>query len=128
MCSHVRRFIMSSFKESIYKRKGFFYEIGREYYVLGANIFSKVTDTAETDNLELLQNALKKNNERQISKYLDKLIRIANNYRVDAREHYRLQDKMFAFIDDLEKNHEDEYNKLQTQVFKFDELCERYGK
>lgn len=128
MYSRIRRFIMSSFKESIYEKKGFFYEIGGEYYVLGANIFSKVMDEAEIDNLELLQNALKKNNERQISKYLDKLIRIANNYRVDAREHYRLQDKLFDFIDDLEKNHEEDYNKLQMQVFKFDELCEKYGK
>ena len=78
--------------------------------------------------MELLQNALKKNNERQIMKYLDKIIRIANTYRVDAREHYKLQDKLFHFIDDLEHNNRQAYEDLQRQLLLFDELVEKYNR
>lgn len=119
---------MSNFKESIYQKHGFIYQIGQEYYALGANIFALITDRAEIDNLELLQNALQKNNERQISKYLDKVIRIANTYRVDAREHYRLQEKLFSFLDELEKTREEDYLKLQKQFTQFEEMFDRYSK
>ena len=119
---------MNGFKEDIFQKHGFIYQIGESYYALGADIFAQVTDTAEIDNIELFQNALKKNNERQISKYLDKIIRIANNYRVDAREHLKLQAKLSEFIDELEEQNIEEYQKLQKQVFEFDELFARYSK
>lgn len=118
---------MSSFKESLYQKKGYIYQIGNDFYAIGANIFTKVTDSPEVDNVELLNNAIKKNNERQISKYFDKIIRLANAYRVDAKEHYRLQEKLFAFIDELEKNDNESYIELQKQVCFFDELVEKYG-
>ncbi|MBO5030433.1 MAG: hypothetical protein J6D08_00880 [Lachnospiraceae bacterium] len=117
---------MSSFKEGLYERKSFIYQIGEDYYAIGANTFMKVTNSPEVDNIELLQNALKKENDRQISKYLDKIERIANSYRVDAREHYRLQEKLFKFIDELEANNQKAFGELQKQVFLFDELCEKY--
>lgn len=117
---------MSNFKECLYEKKSFIYKIGEEYYAIGANTFTKVTDSPELDNIELLQNALKKGNDRQITKYLDKIIRIANSYRTDAREHYRVQDKLFKFLDDLQTNNEAAFNELQAQVFQFDELCEKY--
>ena len=119
---------MNGFKEDIFQKHGFIYQIGESYYALGADIFAQVTDTAEIDNIELFQNALKKNNERQISKYLDKIIRIANNYRVDAREHLKLQAKLSEFIDELEEKNIEDYQKLQKQVFEFDELFARYSK
>ena len=119
---------MNGFKEDIFQKHGFIYQIGENYYALGADIFAQVTDTAEIDNIELFQNALKKNNERQISKYLDKIIRIANNYRVDAREHLKLQAKLSEFIDELEEKNIEDYQKLQKQVFEFDELFARYSK
>ncbi len=119
---------MNGFKEDIFQKHGFIYQIGENYYALGADIFAQVTDTAEIDNIELFQNALKKNNERQISKYLDKIIRIANNYRVDAREHLKLQAKLSEFIDELEEQNIEDYQKLQKQVFEFDELFARYSK
>lgn len=122
------RIDMSNFKESLYQKHGFLYQIGDHYYAIGANIFAEIKDTAEIDNVELLQNAVKKNNERQIAKYLDKLIRIAETYRVDAKEHYRQRDKLFAFIDTMEKENEDDYLNLQEQVCKFDELFEKYSK
>ena len=114
---------MSNFKESLYGKKSFIYQIGGDYYAIGANTFAKVTDSQELDNMELFQNAMKKQNDRQIAKYLDKLMRIANSYRVDAREHYKQQEKLFQFIDQL---HEQESTALQKQVFLFDELCEKY--
>ena len=114
---------MSNFKESLYGKKSFIYQIGGDYYAIGANTFAKVTDSQELDNMELFQNAMKKHNDRQIAKYLDKLMRIANSYRVDAREHYKQQEKLFQFIDQL---HEEESAALQKQVFLFDELCEKY--
>lgn len=114
---------MSNFKESLYGKKSFIYQIGGDYYAIGANTFAKVTDSQELDNMELFQNAMKKQNDRQIAKYLDKLMRIANSYRVDAREHYKQQEKLFQFIDQL---HEQESAALQKQVFLFDELCEKY--
>lgn len=119
---------MSGFKEDIYQKRGFIYQIGENYYAMGADIFAQVTDSAEIDNLELFQNALKKNNERQISKYLDKIIRIANNYRVDAREHLKLQAKLSEFLDELEEHDIEGYQKLQNQVFEFEELFTRYSK
>lgn len=119
---------MNGFKEDIFQKHGFIYQIGENYYALGADIFAQVTDNAEIDNIELFQNALKKNNERQISKYLDKIIRIATNYRVDAREHLKLQVKLSEFIDELEEQDIEAYQKLQKQVFEFDELFARYSK
>lgn len=119
---------MSNFKESLYKTKSFFYQVGEDYYAIGANTFAKITNSPEVDNMELLQNALKKDNERQIMKYLDKIIRIANTYRVDAREHYKLQDKLFHFIDDLEHNDRQAYEDLQRQLLLFDELVEKYNR
>lgn len=117
---------MSNFKESLYEKKSFIYQIGEEYYAIGANTFAKVTDSPEVDNMELLQNALKKGNDRQIAKYLDKIVRVANFYRVDAREHYKLQDKLFKFLDSLEASDEAAFKSLQRQVFQFDELCQKY--
>ncbi|MEZ3445183.1 MAG: hypothetical protein K1W30_08675 [Lachnospiraceae bacterium] len=117
---------MSDFKESLYKKKGFIYQIGEEYYAIGANTFAKVTDSPEVDNIELLHNALKKENDRQIAKYLEKIMRSANFYRVDAREHYKLQDKLFQFLDQLEASDSAAYQSLQDQVFRFDALCEKY--
>ena len=108
------RSCMSDFKESLYKKKSFIYQIGEEYYAIGAN------------NIELLQNALQKGNDRQIEKYLEKITRNANFYRVDAREHYRLRDKLFKFLDQLEASDEAAFKSLQDQVFRFDELCEKY--
>ncbi len=119
---------MSNFAETMYKKYGFIYQIEDEYYAMGANILSKVTDTDAIDNLELLQNAVKKNNERQIAKYLDKVIRIANMYRVDATEHLKLQEKMFQFVETLEREKPVVYKSLQEQVFTFDELFAKYSK
>ncbi len=117
---------MSDFKESLYKKKSFIYQIGAEYYAIGANTFSKVTDSPEVDTIELLHNALKKGNDRQIEKYLDKIVRNANSYRVDAREHYKLRDKLFRFLDQLKAGDEAAFRSLEDQVFRFDELCEKY--
>ena len=50
---------MSNFKESLYEKKSFIYQIGEHYYAIGANTFAAVTDTQELDNMELFQNALK---------------------------------------------------------------------
>ncbi len=117
---------MSDFKESLYEKKSFIYQIGEEYYAIGANTFAKVSDSPEVDNVELLQNALRKGNDRQIAKYLEKIMRSANFYRVDAREHYKLQDKLFKFIGRLEVEDEAAYRSFQAQVFQFDELCAKY--
>ena len=117
---------MSDFKESLYEKKSFIYQVGEEYYAIGANTFAKVTDSPEVDNIELLQNALKKANDRQIAKYLEKIMRSANFYRVDAREHFKLREKLFQFIDKLEASDEAAFRSLQAQVFQFDELCEKY--
>ena len=119
---------MSSLKESIYRKQGFIYQIGEAYYAIGANIFAQLTDSAEIDNMELLGNALNKNNERQISKYLDKVIRIADTHRVDAREHLKQQERLYTFIDELEKNQPEEYRKLQEQFTQFEELFDRYSR
>lgn len=119
---------MNGFVEDIYQKHGFIYQIGESFYALGADIFAEVTDTAEIDNIELLQNAVKKNNERQIGKYLDKIIRIANGYRVDAREHLKLQAKLAEFVEELEQQDVEAYQALQKQVFEFDELFTRYSK
>lgn len=51
---------MSNFKESLYEKKSFIYQIGDMYYAIGANTFAKVTDAQELDNMELFQNALKR--------------------------------------------------------------------
>lgn len=117
---------MSGFKESLYEKKSFIYQIGEEYYAIGANTFAKVTDSPEVDNMELLQNALKKGNDRQIAKYLEKIIRSANFYRVDAREHYKLRDKLFRFLDQLEAGSPAAFETLRDQVSRFDALCEKY--
>lgn len=117
---------MSNFKESLYEKTSFFYKIGEDYYAIGANTFTKMTASPELDNIELLQSALKKENDRQITKYLDKIIRIANTYRVDAKEHYRVQDRLFQFLDELQEKDEAAFTSLQAQVVQFDELCEKY--
>ena len=69
---------MSAFGESLYEKKSFIYQIGEAYYAIGANTFTEITGSPEIDNIELLQNALKKENERQIAKYYEKITRIAN--------------------------------------------------
>ncbi len=117
---------MNSFKESLYEKKSFIYQIGEDYYAIGANTFAKITDSPETDNIELLQNALNKGNDRQIAKYYEKIARIANSYRVDAREHFKLRDKLFVFLDELEKNDKASFAGLQTQVSLIDALTEKY--
>lgn len=119
---------MNGFVEDVYQKHGFIYQIGEKYYALGTAIFAEVTDTAEIDNIELLRNAVKKNNERQIGKYLDKIIRISNGYRVDAKEHLKLQAKLAEFLMELEQQDVEAYQVLQKQVFEFDELFARYSK
>ena len=113
---------MNGFVEDVYQKHGFIYQIGEKYYALGTAIFAEVTDIAEIDNIELLRNAVKKNNERQIGKYLDKIIRISNGYRVDAKEHLKLQAKLAEFLMELEQQDVEAYQALQKQVFEFDEL------
>lgn len=117
---------MSGFKESLYKKKSFIYQINGEYYAIGANTFANVTASPEVDNIELLQNALKKGNDRQIAKYLEKIMRSANFYRVDAREHYKRRDRLFKFLDQLEASDKAAFLSLQEQVSRFDGLCEKY--
>lgn len=117
---------MSAFKESLYEKKSFIYQVGEDYYAIGANTFAKLTDSPEIDNLELLQNALKKENERQIAKYYEKIARIANSYRVDAREHFKLRDKLFTFLDELEKNDKTSFEGLLAQASLVDTLAEKY--
>lgn len=117
---------MSAFKESLYEKKSFIYQVGKDYYAIGANTFAKIIDSPETDNMELFQNALKKDNGRQIAKYYEKIARIANSYRVDAREHFKLRDKLFAFLDELEKNDSTSFAQLQTQAALVDTLAEKY--
>lgn len=117
---------MSAFKESIYEKKSFIYQVGEDYYAIGANTFAKITDSPEIDNIELLQNALNKDNERQIAKYYEKIARIANSYRVDAREHFKLRDRLFVFLDELEKNDKTSFENLQTQAALVDTLAEKY--
>ena len=58
---------MSDFKESLYKKISFIYQIGEEYYAIGANTFAKGTDSPEDEDIELLQNALQKGNDRPVS-------------------------------------------------------------
>lgn len=117
---------MNSFKEILFGKKSFIYQVGNTYYAIGANTFSEVTDSAELDNIELLKNALKKENDRQIAKYLEKIMRIANTYRVDGKEHYKVRDKLFQFIDELGQKDEEALKSLQVQVFQIDELTEKY--
>lgn len=121
-----RRGFMNSFKEILFGKKSFIYQVGNTYYAIGANTFSEVTDSAELDNIELLKNALKKENDRQIAKYLEKIMRIANTYRVDGKEHYKVRDKLFQFIDELGQKDEEALKSLQVQVFQIDELTEKY--
>ena len=119
---------MNDFVEDFYQKLGIIYQIDEKYYALGTAIFAEVTDIAEIDNIELLRNAVKKNNERQIGKYLDKIIRISNGYRVDAKEHLKLQAKLAEFLMELEQQDVEAYQALQKQVFEFDELFARYSK
>lgn len=121
-----RRGFMSSFKEILFRKKSFIYQVGDTYYAIGADTFSEVTDSAELDNIELFKNALKKENDRQIAKYLEKIMRIANTYRVDGKEHYKVRDKLFQFIDELGQKDGQALNSLQVQVFQIDELIEKY--
>ncbi len=117
---------MSDFKESLFERKSFIYQVGNSYYAIGGNTFAGITDSPELDNIELFRNALKKENDRQIAKYLDKILRIANTYRADAREYYKVKDRLFRFLDELEQRDLKEYQALQAQVFEVDALIEKY--
>ena len=117
---------MSNFKENIYQGMRFIYEIDHRFYVIGENTFVELTNPAETDILELLQNAIKKNKDKQIEKYLEKMIRITANYRADSKEHLRTQDKLFQFLDELAENNEEAYEALQNQYMKYVELYQRY--
>ena len=36
---------MSNFKENLYEKKSFIYQIGEAYYAIGTNTFARVTDT-----------------------------------------------------------------------------------
>ncbi|MCM1182987.1 MAG: hypothetical protein NC337_06410 [Roseburia sp.] len=118
---------MSDFKEALYQRKSFIYQVGGDYYAIGANTFAKITDSPEVDTLELLRTALEKGNDRQIAKYLDKLVRTVNAYRVDAKEHFRQRERLFRFLDALEREDEAAYRQLQEQLFQFDALMEKYN-
>ena len=118
---------MGAFGESLYEKKSFIYQIGAAYYAIGANTFTQITVSQEIDNMELLQNALKKENERQIAKYYEKIARIANSYRVDAREHFKLRSKLFTFLDELEKNDVQSFQELQAQVSLLDKLNEQFS-
>lgn len=117
---------MNAFKESLYEKKSFIYQVGGDYYAIGANTFAKLTDSPEIDNVELFRNALKKDNERQIAKYYEKIARIANSYRADSREHFKTRDRLFAFLDELEKNDKTSFEALQKQVSLVDLLAEKY--
>lgn len=117
---------MSTFKENIYGDKRFIYQIGEKYYVIGTNTFTELTDSAETDIFELLHNAIKKQNERQMEKYLEKMIRITSNYRTDSKEHIRTKEKLYAFLEELENTDEMAYEKLQNQYVEYVELYQRY--
>ena len=59
---------------------------------------------------------------------MDKIIRISNGYRVDAKEHLKLQAKLAEFLMELEQQDVEAYQALQKQVFEFDELFARYSK
>lgn len=117
---------MSSFKENIYQGKRFIYEVEDKYYVIGENAFAELTNEAETDILELLQNAIRKNKENQIEKYLEKMLRITANYRTDSREHLRTREKLFQFLDELAADKEEAYESLQEQYMKYVELYQKY--
>ena len=67
---------MSAFKESLYEKKCFIYQVGEDYYAIGANTFAKITDSPETDNIELFQNPFR----RCRNKYLW-LIRLLKNFK-----------------------------------------------
>lgn len=117
---------MSTFKENIYQGMRFIYEIENKFYVIGENTFVELTNPAETDIFELLQNAMKKNKDKQIEKYLEKMVRITANYRADSKEHLRTQEKLFQFLDELAENKEEAYEALQNQYMKYVELYQRY--
>lgn len=118
---------MGDLKENLYQRKSFIYQIGEDFYAIGANTFARITDSPEVDTVELLQNAIKKGNDRQAAKYLDKIVRTANAYRVDAKEHFRLQERLYHFVDVLKREDKEAYRQLQEQLFAFDALMEKYN-
>lgn len=117
---------MSNFKDSIYSGNSFIYQIEDKWYCIGTNTFTELTNSDETDLYELLQNAIKKNNERQIRKYLEKMARITVSYRVDSKEHLRTKERLIAFLDNLEKNNIKEYENLQKQYLVYTEMFEKY--
>lgn len=117
---------MSNFRDSIFSGNSFIYEINHKWYCIGGNTFAELVNSDETDLYELLENAMKKNNERQIQKYLDKMVRITASYRVDAKEYLRTKDKLTVFLNELEKNHVNEYEKLQKQFLSYTELFQKY--
>lgn len=107
---------MNSFIESMYEKPAFLYEISGSYYVIGASVFSPVTDKAEIDNLTLLNNSRAKNAQKQISKYTDKISRIANTYRVDSKEYIKTRDKLYEFLEMLEKEEPQAFKKLEEDA------------
>lgn len=116
---------MSNFRDSIYSGNSFIYQIAEKWYCIGANTFTELENSDETDLYELLQNAIEKNNERQIQKYLEKMVRITATFRVDAKEHIRTKEKLTVFLDELEKNDIKEYEKLQKQYLLYTELFKK---
>lgn len=117
---------MSTFNENIYSDKRFIYQIGEKYYVIGENTFAELSDPVKTDIFELLQNSMKKNNDRQMEKYLEKMIRVTNQYRTDSKEYMRTREKLFSFLDELSQKDETAYLNLQNQYMKYVELYQRY--
>lgn len=107
---------MKELTEELYQKTPFMYEIQGSFYAIGANVFCPITDQAEIDYLVLLSNAREKHNERQISKYTDKISRIANGYRVDAKEYLKTRDKLLQFLTELEKTEPSEIKRLQEQM------------
>lgn len=107
---------MKQLTEELFRKTPFMYEIQGSFYAIGANVFCPVTDQAAIDYLELLSNAREKHNERQITKYTEKISRIANGYRVDAKEYLKTKDKLFAFLTEIEKTDSSQILKLKNQM------------
>ena len=107
---------MKQLTEELFQKTPFLYEIQGSFYAIGANVFCTVTDQAEIDYLVLLSNAREKHNERQITKYTEKISRIANGYRVDAKEYLKTRDKLCAFLTEVEKDDPAQILKLKNQM------------
>lgn len=107
---------MNKFIEEMYEKPAFIYEISGSYYAIGASVFTPVTDKSEIDNLVLLNNSRAKHIERQISKYTDKIMRIATTYRVDSKEYLKTRDKLYEFLEKLEKEEPAAFKKLEEDA------------